>query len=1074
MEFQRYRIVKPGWVVESVKAGRLLPWHSFRVVDEGVGQKVLGFDNGQVISQTNNGQNGYRDQTDTSWYTSQVKDVVDTLNTQTYPQISALSTTTSQLQVTAPEELHKSSDSNVAHEHFQTEPNAALQLHDEDPQLLETAFESSSESAGSRAKDLKPNGPREASDVHMDQPLGDVTISLPQEANQEDLLINDMASITKEAREAADLIRSPDKPSKKAPMTAEEHNAVLLSDPRMRKSSTVNPDFLKQYYQESRLHHLSTWKAELKAQLQALTQEKSSTQKAKQKRIPGARRYVLHVDFDSFFAAVSLRKHPELIEKPVVVAHGSGSGSEIASCNYPARKFGVKNGMWMKTAVELCPDLNVLPYDFKAYEEASRHFYDAILATNGIVQSVSIDEALIDISAQCLPVGGSDGKGVSEGSMYREQAKADEIALGLRNLIKEKTGCAVSVGIGGNVLLAKVALKKAKPAGQYHVKPDEALDFLGPLTVQDLPGVAYSIGGKLEEIGVKFVNDIRELNKERLVSTLGPKTGEKLWDYSRGIDRTEVGEQVVRKSVSAEVNWGIRFVTQAQADEFVQSLCDELHRRLTEQNVKGRQLTMKIMRRAVDAPLDPPKHLGHGKCDTFNKSIVLGVATNAKDVLGREAVCILKGFGFSPGELRGLGVQMTKLEPLKQPNAASLESSQRRIQFKSPAAPPKKAVDTPDPIEDMKSPHKPLPPNISQHVETVVGAIENDLGSARPLNIMGTQFLLPTQIDPQVLAELPEDIRKAFVIQMKDASAEDSRAASPDEGTRYSSSAIPSAIPRQSQLDPEALDALPEDVRAEVVGFYADAARKGVQQVLPQSPRKPYTSFKSSTKLTTPTKKKKKSSNILFRNALSKSNAVSTLTQSNFLASRTAKGASGAVDSAEEDYESADVSNDILEALPEDIRREILEQQKRDRLKKRAGLDLGTRKKKVQQQPELSGTEAGQRLLRIPPGAEKPTFTAKKLSALHEVRDAVSAWFDEFREDGPFDEDVDALVTYLRRVILDERDLEKAVSLANWLGWLVSQASESVQDAWVAHSLDVQEGVQDAVRERGLGPVEFG
>src|SRR5271155_473503 len=76
-EFARYRIVKPAWVVESVKAGRLLPWDAFRVVDEGVAQKVLGFENGQIVSQTNSQRAGYRDQTDTSWYTSQMKKKMD-------------------------------------------------------------------------------------------------------------------------------------------------------------------------------------------------------------------------------------------------------------------------------------------------------------------------------------------------------------------------------------------------------------------------------------------------------------------------------------------------------------------------------------------------------------------------------------------------------------------------------------------------------------------------------------------------------------------------------------------------------------------------------------------------------------------------------------------------------------------------------------------------------------------------------------------------------------------------------------------------------------------------------------
>ncbi|RJE16668.1 repair protein, partial [Aspergillus sclerotialis] len=45
-EFRRYRVVKPAWVMDSIKAGRLLPWDDFRVVDEGQSQKVLKFDNG--------------------------------------------------------------------------------------------------------------------------------------------------------------------------------------------------------------------------------------------------------------------------------------------------------------------------------------------------------------------------------------------------------------------------------------------------------------------------------------------------------------------------------------------------------------------------------------------------------------------------------------------------------------------------------------------------------------------------------------------------------------------------------------------------------------------------------------------------------------------------------------------------------------------------------------------------------------------------------------------------------------------------------------------------------------------
>ncbi len=330
-------------------------------------------------------------------------------------------------------------------------------------------------------------------------------------------------------------------------MTSEEHNAVLLADPHVRKSSTANPNFLKQYYSESRLHHLSTWKAELKSKMQKMAAESGLTAKAATKRKPGSRRYIMHVDFDSFFAAVSLKKAPEYIDKPAVVAHGSGSGSEIASCNYPARAFGIKNGMWMKRALELCPDLKILPYDFPAYEEASELFYTAILEVGAVVQSVSIDEALIDVTSLILRTAASEGSGVDEGSVWREQEAADAIATALRARVKDKTGCDISIGIGGNILLAKVALRKAKPAGQYQVRPDGIMDLLGELKVESLPGVAHSIAGKLEEISVKLVKDIRQTSKERLIAVLGPKTGEKLWDYSRGVDWSEVGDQPARE-----------------------------------------------------------------------------------------------------------------------------------------------------------------------------------------------------------------------------------------------------------------------------------------------------------------------------------------------------------------------------------------------------------------------------------------------------------------------------------------------------------------------------------------------
>lgn len=1183
IEFRQYRIVKPAWVVGSIAAGKLLPWNDYRVVDEGEKQKVLAFNKGKVISTANNKQRGYRDQTENSWYTSQLR------GSQTVPPtptpIPSSSRFSRQIKLPTPDD-DKIEDLPPSHQ-------------PEDP---------SSEEAR-KAKEKRKNlvTPPKTSPMIAPEPSPDEFGGIDDIADElHDSLYADPAPAKpppprkrrkstppQDRIHAAEVAANP----RKTELTAEEHNAILLRDPKIRKSTVVDPNFLEQYYRESRLHHLSTWKADLKSQLQAMASEKTATQKAKQKRAPGTRRYVLHVDFDSFFAAVSLKKNLEYKTKPAVVAHGQGSGSEIASCNYPAREFGVKNGMWMKRALELCPNLKILPYDFPAYEEASRAFYDAILATGGLVQSVSIDEALIDVSNMCIAIGGSDGRQMNEGAVYREQAKADEIAKSLREQVKLRTDCDVSVGIGGNILLAKVALRKAKPAGQHQIKPEEVLDFIGQLHVQDLPGVAWSIGGKLEDIGVKLVKDVRELTKERLVQILGPKTGEKLYEYSRGIDKQEVGEQVIRKSVSAEVNWGVRFATQEQAEEFVASLCGELQKRLLKEKVKGKQFTVKIMRRAADAPIEPPKHLGHGKCDTFNKSLVLGIATNAKEVLTKEAVGILRGFGFSPGELRGIGIQMTKLEPTRSATDGSADGSQRRLQFKLPSKPtgarkgPASIIETPvsarriqvdvpqesvdagnepasvrkqpalvqrdsiedegttifsqlreaakvypfdsslpfaapdppssgckvdsafvdaDPIQDdPETPRKQKTPAVGgDYVAFGAKELNQSTPSRKPLNMLGTQFIMPTQVDPKVLAELPSDIRSKLLRQKRQSSPTPAasepgspafRAESPGIGFPDSPSTpsrrLPfaaTALPAQSQLDPEILAALPDDVRAEILAQYTAAGLtqfspsrrlRGVDQtILPQSPRKNRIIGIPARKPAQIKRGRGRPPRSAMLAAAAQAKTITsdgkTLTQANFISLKNParQKAQEAIDAKDKDGQDLDL--EFLAALPEDMRKEVIAEHKAAKLRAfRLALQRprpGTSKNPTHV-PAMPGQQKRvERIVEVIPPA-RATFTKQKIHREKDLRSAMRDWVLEFEDEGPYPEDVDALSAYLARLVAEEGDMRKAVGVVKWLEYVVGDLGSEAEgrEKWEDAVERVKAGVTRAARQRGLGVVNF-
>jgi DNA repair protein REV1 len=155
-------------------------------------------------------------------------------------------------------------------------------------------------------------------------------------------------------------VESPYLPTKRTHRAAQ----LLMDDAWRKQHTAVAPDFIDGYFKQSRLHHLSTWKAELPFMVARLCDElvkegKIATDhqllaESNQRNLTGTAtdaRTIFHVDFDCFFSSAGLIARPELRGKPVAVCHagaggeGLGSTSEIASCSYEAREHGVRNGM---------------------------------------------------------------------------------------------------------------------------------------------------------------------------------------------------------------------------------------------------------------------------------------------------------------------------------------------------------------------------------------------------------------------------------------------------------------------------------------------------------------------------------------------------------------------------------------------------------------------------------------------------------------------------------------------------------------------------------------------------------
>ncbi|CAK7567717.1 MAG: deoxycytidyl transferase [Sporothrix epigloea] len=1200
-EWRRLRVVRPAWVVDSIAAGRLLPWSDYRLIHEGPGQKQIHFnDKGRMAIQAGQPDQmaGYREQSKDGFYAVPMQRVAaahDRVLTPAWPAKNIFG----RIGTTA---IGKDDDDDRRPDYGKS---------------LKLGTDSVPLSSLPQIKDAVDEYPRKIDGpAFADIPTDDVDL-----VDVDDLYIKETEQIVKQKSEPdlredqtpgqivlhADNTDVKDKgrfvrfdntstselPAK--PLTSEEHNALLLTDPKIRKSSTANPDFLKQFYSESRLHHLSTWKAELKSKMQRLAAEKTksaaihrkinSDSNLKEKKF--RRRYIMHVDFDSFFCAVSLQSAPAYLNKPTVVAHSAGEGSEIASCNYPARAFGVKNGMWMRRALELCPDLKVLPYDFPAYEQASARFYEAILdvGAGSVVQSVSVDEALVDVT-DLVSQGGQDKTNGDESgdesskaaaAIVAEQEAADKLATSLRNRIKASTGCDVSVGIGGNILLAKIALRRAKPAGQHHIRPKEALDVLGELSVEQLPGVAYSISGKLKDkLGVQTVCELRALSKDRLVVVLGPKTGERLYAYARGIDHTAVGDQPIRKSVSADVNWGIRFVNQGEADAFVLDLCKELERRLLHEQVRGRSLTVKILRRSADAPLDPPKHLGHGKCDVYNKSVVFGVATHDAAQLGKEALSILRSFRFSPGDLRGIGVQMQKLEPIKE---FVIDSSQKKLSFGMGGAPahpkagtaPATAVARTNerhvlPIDEDQSLRKsnsPTPRLSPKRLEKTRDKTSKTHGSPSRQKLSpssaktfpSTQFFMPSNPDPGVLAELPPDIIRRLVGQSscetkggpgqdrwnsKSAHKNTSNNTSRDQSPTKNKYQLRFADALPLDIDPEVFEALPVEMRAEVLSEY----RRNSRQQSYSPALSPHRDTKAKGVIDPATESgessnvaggEKRSSPVKLWDPRALTTTLATRERrldnatgrvpTSFHAPHSAPAAAAAVAKALENLEEPDP--DVLAALPDDMRHEVLDdyfrrreqalhakrnQQAQQKHAPTLPFDMLTKARsapttKAESKPELQTvTEGREFMLLFPPPPPKMSFRTatddeeggKKLGnegkeesgkslvlSLADTKKMLKTWHSATRDDGPHETDVEVLERYLAGVVTQERNMDKARMLIVWLEWLVgeseAEAGSDVNDestvegprAWRDAVHRVKEAVQEAMVSRGLPRLKF-
>ncbi len=291
-------------------------------------------------------------------------------------------------------------------------------------------------------------------------------------------------------------------------------------------------------------------------------------------------RTILHSDMNCFYASVEMLHHPEFSGKPLAVGGDPEARHGIVlTANYIAKKAGVKTGMALWQAKQVCPEIIFVPPRMDLYLRFSRMAQEIYSEYTDLREPFGIDESWLDVSASTSIKG--DGM---------------KIAQEISNRIKNELGVTVSIGVSWNKIFAKLGSDYKKPDGITAFTKENYKNIVWNLPAGDLLMVGRSTEKTLRKLGIRTIGELAGTEPSILETYLG-KMGLILYDFANGWDEAPVcteGYKAPIKSIGNSTTTPRDLISDLDVKIILMALAESVGARLRENGFQCRTVEVSI------------------------------------------------------------------------------------------------------------------------------------------------------------------------------------------------------------------------------------------------------------------------------------------------------------------------------------------------------------------------------------------------------------------------------------------------------------------------------------------------